>query len=104
MSGSTVEFMRSTRLRNRLSFVTSTTAYRPVFLVLGVVSGLLIISGGVSAENGRIAVNIFEPEGFTVLVLLSTLTVCLGMCGTLVYELFFADIVRMRELVEDYLE
>ena len=99
-----MKFMRSTRSGNRLSSGTSVTAYKPVFLVIGVVIALLVISGGVSAEDGKIAVRIFEPEGMTVMLLLSTLTVCLGMCGALVYELFFADIIRMRELVEDYFE
>ncbi len=71
-------------------------------MVLGVVSFLLVISGGVSAENGGISVRIFEAEGATVMLLLSVLTVCLVMIGSLGYELFVADIVRLREMVEDY--
>lgn len=80
------------------------TTHSPLILVIGVVFFLLVISGGVSAEDGKIAVRIFEPEGMTVMVLLCALTVCLGMCGALAYELFIADIVRLREFVEDYYE
>ena len=78
------------------------TTYRSLLMVIGVASILLVISGGVSAGNGRIAVRIFEPEGAMSMLLLSALTVCLVMVGALVYELFVADIVRMREFVEDY--
>lgn len=83
---------------------TPLTTYKPLILGLGIVFCLLVISGGVSAENGKIEVTVFEPEGMTIMLLLSALTICLGMCGALVYELFIADIIRLREFVEDYLE
>lgn len=94
--------MRDIYPRIGTSIGPSATTYRSLLMVLGVVSFLLVISGGVSAENGGISVRIFEAEGATVMLLLSVLTVCLVMIGSLGYELFVADIVRLREMVEDY--
>jgi hypothetical protein len=94
--------MRETNPIFRTSVGPSPTTYRTLLIVMGVVSVLLVISGGVTAEDGGIEVRIFEPEGATIMLLILVLTTCLLMVGSLGYELFVSDIVRMREMVDDY--